>query len=219
MGFKGSLGWNRTEIDETNRSQGSGVDWLYRMGDRDVDRLGWQLALGLRPARGLKVDLGYRSADQTFERTGTEGGETTGDTRRGFITANWTASTRVSLLLSASLGKDKYELTDGPVSTGTMSPLLYDATTVRFAPGAIIQVSDKIGLEAIYEGIRFEDKGDAPDEANRLKSDFDRILLRAGYELGEKTRLTVSYRRQEFDENRWDDYILDIYSLSMSGKF
>jgi hypothetical protein len=46
-----------------------------------------------------------------------------------------------------------------------------------------------------------------------------RLLLRAGYDVGEKARVTASYRRQEFDENRWDDYILDIYSLSVSGTF
>jgi len=74
-------------------------------------------------------------------------------------------------------------------------------------------------LEAHYEGVRFEDPGDALAEGNQLNSDLTRILTRASYQVSQKMKVTATYRRHEFDENRWDDYIMDLYSLSLSGKF
>lgn len=210
--LKGSLGWTKTEITETS----VGEDILYKMGDRDLNQLKYELALGLKPTGDLRLDLGLQAIDQTYDRLDEEV-ETTWATQRGYVMANWTVMPKLSILASASLGVDKYELTDGPVATSAMSPLMYEGTTLRYAPGVVYSFNDKLTLEAIYEGINFEDEGD--DEANKLTSDSSRFLVRAGYDVGDEARLTASYRRQEFDENRWDDYILDIYSLSVSGKF
>lgn len=212
--LKGNLGWSKTEITETT----AGEDLLYKLGDRNLDQLKYQLALGLKPTSDLRMDLGFQAIDQTYERLD-EAVETTWATQRGYLIANWTVMPRLTILASASLGQDKYELTDGPVSTGTIGPLMYDGKTLRYAPGVVFSATDKLTLEAIYEGIDFEDKADRDDDSYKLQSDHSRVLLRAGYDVGENARVTAGYRRQEFDENRWDDYILDIYSLSVSGTF
>jgi len=120
---------------------------------------------------------------------------------------------------AGSYGIEKFEVENGPVAGSSMGPLTYEGKTLRFAPGVIFQLMDKMQLEAHYEGVRFEDPGDAPDEANQLNSDLDRILARASYQVSEAMKVTATYRRHEFDENRWDDYIMDLYSLSLSGKF
>lgn len=219
VSFKASLRMNKAEITETSAGSGAGADWLYRLGSRDVDNTKWQLAFQLKPTADLKLDLGHQGISRTLTRTDLDNVETTWSSQSGFVVANWAAMPRLSILASASLGVDKYELTDGPVSSGTQGPLTYEGTTLRFAPGVVYTFSEKLNAEAIYEGVRFEDKGDAPSEANQLNSDLDNLLLRVGYQLNEKARLTAAYRRQEFDENRWDDYILDIYSLSLSGTF
>lgn len=217
--LKAEGGYKKTEITESSYGFGAADGWLYKVGDRDIERMKWQIALGLRPTADLKIDLGHQYVDQTFERTDLDNVETCWKTQRGYVTANWAAMPRLAILASASLGTDKVELTDGPVATGTIGPLTYDGTTLRFAPGAVYTVNEKLSLEAIYEGVRFEDKGDAPDEGNQLNSDYDNLLVRVSYDVGERSRVTAAYRRQEFDENRWDDYIQDIYSLSVSGRF
>jgi hypothetical protein len=219
IGLKISGDWKKTEITETTTGSGTGVDWLYRLGNRDIDNFKWQVALQMKPTADLKLDLGHQGISRTITRTDLDDVETTWSSQSGFVMANWAALPRLSVLASASLGVDKYELTDGPVSSGSQGPLTYDGTTLRFAPGVVYTFSEKLNVEAIYEGVRFEDKGDAPDEGNQLNSDLDNLLLRVGYNVGEQARVTAAYRRQEFDENRWDDYILDIYSVSVSGKF
>ncbi len=100
-----------------------------------------------------------------------------------------------------------------------MGPMTYEGETLRLAPGVIMQLTNRMELEAHYETVRFEDPGDAANYGNRLNSDLDRVLVRAGYRLGESTKVSATYRRHGFDENRWDDYIMDLYSLSVSGKF
>lgn len=217
ISMKARLDWSKTEITESTVVEV--LDWTYDVGDRDIDRLNWQVGFGLKPMADLKLDLGFQAADRTFKRVDLGGLETSWKTQRGFLTANWMVMPRLTILAAGSLGTDKYEADGAPVSTGTMGPLVYDGTTLRFAPGAVYTLGAKTTLEAIYEGVRFEDKGDAPAEGNQLNSDYDNLLLRANYDVSAKARVAVAYRRQEFDENRFDDYILDIYSLSVSGRF
>lgn len=217
VALSAGLEWNKTEITETTEVQT--LDWTYDVGDRDLDRMKWQIGLGLKPTTDLKLDLGFQAMDQTFTRVDLDGLETSWKTQRGFLTANWMVMPRLTVLASGSLGTDTFEADGAPVATGTMSPLVYDGTTLRFTPGVVYTLGDKTTLEAIYEGVRFEDKGDAAAEGNQLNSDHDNLLLRAGYDVSARARLTAAYRRQEFDENRFDDYILDIYSLSVSGRF
>jgi hypothetical protein len=212
MCLRGGLGWQKTEITETT----AGDDLVFKMGDRNLDQLKWQLALHYRPLADLKLKVGHQTVDQTYERVD-EATETTWSSQSGFATANWMVTPKLSVLATVSLGMEKYELTDGPAAGPGMSPLTYDGTTLRYAPAVVYSFNDKLTLEAVYEGVNFEDTGDSA--ATVLKSDTSHLLARVGYDVSERARLSASFRRCELDENRWDDYILDIYSLSLTGRF
>lgn len=217
---KARLVWRSDEVTQTETWDTTGDEpWFFWMGDRKTDQLNWRMSLQTRPRRGLGLDLGHQIIDQKFERQGTVTTETSWKTQRGFAAANWRLHDRLTVHGNVSLGIDTFELTGGPVGDGVLGNQTYDGTTWRFAPGAVIQVSKKLQLEALYEGVRFEDKGDDPDGLTLLNTDYDRTTLRARYRVMEKASLAASYRRYEFDENRWDDTINDIYTLSLSGSF
>ena len=86
----------------------------------------------------------------------------------------------------------------------------YEGTTWRFAPGAILHLRDGLDVEGHYEGVRQRDG---------VENDHDRWYLTTRYQLTPKVLLTAAYRRLEFDEDRWDDYIADLYSLSLTTRF
>jgi hypothetical protein len=232
MGFKGRyrfnkkatlkarLVWRSEEVTQTETWDTTGDEpWFYWMGDRTTDQLRWRLSLQTRPRRGLGLDIGHQAIDQKFERQGTVVSETSWNTQRAYTAANWRLHERLTVHGNVSLGVDTFEMTDGPTSDGALGNLTYDGTTWRFAPGAVIQVTKKLQFEALYEGVRFEDKGDDPAELTMLNTDYDRTTLRARYRMMQKASLAASYRRYEFDENRWDDTINDLYTLSVSGSF
>ena len=213
--LKAHFGWRSLTVDQAN----SGDDIFYTMGDRKQNRLSARLAVQTRPSAKVRLDVGLRGHDQSFEREDIADVKTTNTAHQAFVGLNIMASDRLTFVGTGSFGLEKYESEDGPTATADMGPLTYEGQTIRFAPGAILQVTDKLNLEAHYEGVRFEDPGDAPDEGNQLNSDLDRILVRAGYRFGKDMTVSATYRRHEFDENRWDDYIMDLYSLSVSGGF
>ncbi|MCP4292590.1 MAG: hypothetical protein GY780_12240 [bacterium] len=215
--LKAQFDWRSLTVDEANTYSSSAL--FYTMGDRQQDRLGARLALQTRPSKKVKLDVGFQGYSQNFERNDVEGVKTSNSTHRAYAGLNVLANDRLTFVGTGSYGIEKYEVEDGPAAGAGMGPLTYEGKTLRFAPGAILQVGHKMELEAHYEGIRFEDPGDAANEGNQLNSDLNRILLRAGYRVGETMKVTASYRRHEFDENRWDDYIMDLYSLSLSGRF
>ena len=213
--LKARLGYQMLQIDQTN----TGDDIFYTMGDRKQSRFSGRLALQTRPSNKVRFDLGIQGHDASFEREDMDNVETANSAMQGFLGLNVFASDRVTFVGTGSYGLEKYETVDGPVAGIGMGPLTYEGTTLRMAPGLIVQATNSLEMEAHYEMVRFEDPGDAPSDGNQLKSDLDRILLRAGYRVGETMKVSATYRRQEFDENRWDDYIMDLYSLSVSGRF
>jgi len=215
--FKARLDWRNLKVDQTN--EWAGTEIFYTMGDRTQNRMGGRMSVQTRPSNKIRLDVGVQAYNQNFERDDIEGVKTTSSTTQGFLGLNILASDRLTFVGTGSYGLEKYEVEDGPVAASGMSPLTYEGKTLRFAPGAIFQVMDKMQLEAHYEGVRFEDPGDALAEGNQLNSDLTRILTRASYQVSQKMKVTATYRRHEFDENRWDDYIMDLYSLSLSGKF
>ena len=218
--LKARLVWRSEEVKQTETWDTVGDEaWFFWMGDRKTDQLRWRLSLRTRPMKNLSLDLGHRAIDQTFERQGDVVSETTWKSNRGFAAANWRLNDRLTLNGNVSAGTDEFTMTGDPVSDGALGSLNYDGTTWRFAPGGILQVTKKLQFEAHYEAVRFEDTGDDPDGLNQLNTDYDRTTLRARWRLMEKTSLTASYRRFVFDENRWDDTINDIYTLSLSGRF
>ncbi|MBU8871822.1 MAG: hypothetical protein KOO60_13230, partial [Gemmatimonadales bacterium] len=193
--LKARLVWRNEDVNQVETlSTADDQPWFFWMGDRKTDQLRWQLSLQARPRKNLSLDLGHQAIDQTFERTGTIVSETTWQTQRGFAAANWRLNNRLTLHGNASMGLDKLELTDGPDVGGGLGPLTYDGITCRLAPGAFLQVTKKLQLEAHYESVRFEDKGDDPDGLNQLNSDYDRTTVRARWRLMDKTSLAASYR-------------------------
>jgi len=213
--LKARFGWRSLQIDQTN----GGADVFYTMGDRKQSRLSARLALQTRPSPKVRLDFGIQGHDQSFEREDMDHVKTTNKATQGFVGLNIFASDRVTFVGTGSYGLEKYQIEDGPTAAAGMGPMNYEGTTLRLAPGVILQVTDSLELEGHYEAVRFEDPGDAPNDGNQLKSDLDRMLVRAGYRVGETMKISATYRRHEFDENRWDDYIMDLYSLSVSGRF
>ena len=207
-------GWHRLEVDETV----GGDAWLWTMGDRERERLAWELALRTAPARALKIDLGWRGWDQTFTRPD-EGSETTWQAGTVFADLNWAAHERAALYGTVSWGSEQVELSGDPVPAGTMGPTSYDGTTLRFMPGATVRVLAAVWCDAMYEGVRFEDDPAGSPALDALQADHDRVLLRARWNARADRTVAVTYRRHEFDENRWDDYIQDIWQVSVTGRF
>ena len=213
--LKARLGWRSLQIEQDN----TGSDIFYTMGDREQSRFSGRLAVQTRPSPKVRLDLGFQGHSQSFEREDIANVKTTNQANQGFVGLNIFASDRVTFVGTGSYGLEKYEVDEGPTAAPGMGPLTYEGTTIRIAPGLIVQVTNAMELEGHYEMVNFEDPGDAGNEGNQLNSDLDRILLRAGYRVGESMKVSATYRRHEFDENRWDDYIMDLYSLSVSGKF
>jgi hypothetical protein len=213
--LKGTLGWQNLTIDQTN----GGDEIFYTMGDRKQNRFSGRLALQTRPLSKMRLDVGVQGHDQRFERKDVAGVETTNMASQGFLGLNYSFTDRLTFLGTGSYGLEKFNLQGSQVADAGMGPLTYKGKTLRFAPGLIWQPMDKLELEGHYEGVRFEDPGDAPHEGNQLNSDLNRMLVRAGYRVGVNLKVSATYRRHEFEENRWDNYKMDLYSLSFSGRF
>lgn len=218
--LKAQLDWSSEDVEQTvTWDSAADEPWFFWMGDRQTTRLNWRLALQTRPAKDLGLDLGYQMNNRDFELQNDSPTETKWKTHRGFAAATWRLHERVTAYANASLGKDKSELVDGPETAGSLSPVAYDGTTWRYAPGAVLQLTSKMQFEAQFEGVDFSDDGDDPDGLNQLNTDYYRTTLRLRYRVLEQAAATFSYRRLEFDENRWDDTINDLYTLSLSGTF
>ncbi len=213
--LRARVAWQQTEITENT----SGDDWLWVSGDRDLERLAWELALQTRPARTLKLDLGWRGWDQTLTRSADGGSETGWQANTLYANLNWYPHERATLYGTVSTGVEQVDLTGAGAPSGTMGPVAYDGTTLRFTPGATLRVLPSAWLDAMYEGIRFEDTADQSAALDALNSDQDRVLLRARWNPRPDRTVAATYRRQAFDENRWDDFIQDIWQLSVSGRF
>jgi hypothetical protein len=217
--LKAVVAWQSLDVDQKDPVLSDPGDPLhYWMGDRQRDRLRWELALRTRPWRTVRFDIGHQAIDQTYERKDSAQSETTWKTSRGFANVNWMPLDILTVYGMFSYGVDKYGLTGDPVPTAEMNAIAYDGATMRFTPGATVVLAENLHVEGYYEGVRFEDKGN--DEVIQvLQADHDRLLLRAGYEFKPELRLSASYTRNDFEENRWDDYIHHLYALSLSGTF
>lgn len=214
------LQWTGVEVeqDRTWDTQ-SGDPWYGVLGDHKRSRLAWDAALQLRARRNLPIDIGYQGRDQTFERTDAGEVETTWQANRLFASANWLAERRLTVYGMVSYGKETYELVGVQDPAAGMGAFNHDGATLRFMPGAVLRLSRCLQLEGMYEGIRFENTGHESANLDAVKADHDRTLLRLRWQATEKLAAAFTYRRNEFDENRWDDYIQDLYAVSVSGRF
>jgi hypothetical protein len=145
--------------------------------------------------------------------------ETTWQANRLFANLNWQAERRLTVYGMVSYGKETYELVGVQDPAAGAGAFNYDGATLRFMPGAVLRLSRCLQLEGMYEGIRFENTGHESAQLDAVKADHDRILLRLRWQASERYAAAFTYRRNEFDENRWDDYIQDLYAVSVSGRF
>lgn len=225
--IKAVVAWRNQDIDDKDPVLSNpGNQLIYWMGDRKLDRLRWELALRMRFGRWVRFDIGHQAIDQTLERKDFGNSESTWKANRGFSNLTWTPGGGILDLYGMfSLGVEEYALTKDPVPTADMNAIAYNGTTMRFSPGATLRLGKSLNLEGHYEGIRFEDTGNefdntgTEDVIKKLQADHDRLRLRAGYDISSRTKVTASYTRNEFDENRWDDYIHHLYAFSVSGTF
>ena len=215
--LKVQAGWSHLEREQTR-------DWTdpalkYWLGDYSRDEGAWRLVLQTRPSRLVRFDLGHEYIDRTFEDQSDDQVRTTFRANRGFANLNWTPRGWLTVYGTVSVGQERYLTGDGVAPAAGMGALNSDGTTWRWVPGVVAQVTDRLQCEAMYEGIRYEDKADAGAELGVLKSDHDRSLLRVAYRVGEEVTVSASYRRSEFFEQRWDNSISDLYGLTLSGRF
>lgn len=217
------LGLEYTNLDVSqDRTARPAADdpWYGILGDHKRSRLAWDAALQLRPRRNLPLDVGYQGRDQTFERTTGDGAvETTWLAHRLFANVNWLAERRLTVYGMISYGKETYELTGVNAPAGTMGAFDYEGATLRFMPGAVLQLSRAFQLEGMLEMVRYENESNESARLDPVKADSDRTLLRLRWQATGSLAAAVTYRRHEFDENRWDDYIQDLYAVSVSGFF
>ncbi len=218
--IKAKVAWRKQEIDDKNPVLSNpGNQLTYWMGDRDLNRYRWELALRMRFGRWVRFDIGHQAIDQTFERKEFGMSESTWTANRGFTNLTWSpGGGSLDLYGMFSYGVEKYSLTTDPVPTADMNAIAYNGSTMRFTPGATYHLGENLSLEGHYEGVRFEDTGN-DDVIKKLQADHDRMRLRAGYDISSAAKVWASYTRNEFDENRWDDYIHHLYSVSVSGTF
>ena len=214
------MGWMQQDVEAVHTWDTTDGDaGFYTMGDRKISRFSGQLMFKTKPMDKVRLDVGYRGFSRTFERTDLENVDTTWQAHRGMLNLNWIVHEKVTFYSMVSYGIEKYELSNDPVTSGTMGAVLYDGTTIRFMPGVNVQLLPKLNLEAMYEGIRFQDAGNESDNLNKIEADHDRMLARARYSINDKYAAAVTYQRREFFEHRWDNYIHDVYSVSLSGRF
>ncbi len=205
-------------MDQDRTWDATETAWFGVLGDHERNRTSWRLSLQTRPHQKLPLDLGLRGFEQGVKRTEGDGVETTASRLGVFANANWLASPRLTVFAMATYGQETYELTGG-VPTPGFEAFNVDATTLRLSPGATFLVTDKLQLDGWYEGVFFEDKGDASVALNAVEADRDRISVRARYQVTERLAMSAGYARNEFDENRWDDYIQHLWTVSAHTRF
>ncbi len=217
--LKLGLRYTSVDVEQDQTWTGSGADWYGVLGDHQRTRLAWDAALRLGSRRSLPVEFGYQGRDQTLERTAAGGVETIWQANRLFANVNWLVSRFLTVYATTSYGHETYELVGVQDPVAGMAAFNHDGTTLRFVPGVVLCLLSGVQLEGMYEGIRHENTGHETAHLAAVKADYDRMLLRLRWQATERLAATFAYRRNEFDENRWDDYIQDLYAVSVSGRF
>jgi hypothetical protein len=211
------VNWKTEDVEQT--SAWTTTDpFLPLIGDYTRDRFDWQVSVPCRLGRTVLLDFGHQGIAQTYEVTA-DGTQTTWDATRGFANVNWLPSDRITVYGTAAVGIETYEIAGGLAPAPGFAPINYDGLTWRVTPGATVQLSDNWSVEGMYELVNLSEDADNSATIADLDSDHDRILARARWQATPSSAFTVTYQRREFDENRWDDTIHDLYAVSYSGRF
>lgn len=187
----------------------------YAQGDRHWRRLGYRGALRWRPRGPWSVDAGYQLIRERFERDDIDGVRTDWDADRVFVDAAWWPRSWLTGYLAFSYGKERYDI-DSDVALDRLddefyySPVTYRTETYRLSPGLVLRPAAGWTVEGHYERVRNRDS---------VANDTDRWYGRVTRGFARGVSLTFAYRRWQFDENLGDDYIADLYSLSLSARF
>lgn len=203
--LKARLELRSEDVDEKGEASGR-----YFIGDRTVGTFRGGLGLAARPSAKVRFEAGGEILRRTYERDDVDGVENTFDADRLTGTLSWFAHEKLSFFGAASWGHEKADLPETAVAPAGAAAIVYDTTTLRLAPGAVLNLDNGLRLETQWELIRNRDS---------VENDYDRFTIRAGYPLGEKATVTAMFRRYELDENRWDDHILDLYAVGVSRSF
>jgi len=185
-------------------------DLRHWQGDRERKQTKASLGLNYAPMPGVRMDMGGQMIRQTFERTDITGVENTFDADRGYATVSWLATDRITVLGNVSYGNEVYDLPEGVEPAADTAAVVYDTTTMRFTPGVMVNLGAGWRMEGHWEAVRNTDS---------VENDYDRWYAQASWDMNERMTLTGLFRKYEYDENRWDDYILDLYAVSVSARF
>ncbi len=215
--LKLQAGWSSLDREQTNNWTDPALH--YWLDDYKRDQIDWKLGLQTKLHRVVRLDLGHQLVDRTFENQITSGVETTYKANRGYANLNWNPRDWLTVYGLVSVGIETYEMGDSVTPDSGMGTVNYDGTTWRYVPGLSAQVTSRIHAEAMWEGVRFEDTADTDGALGVLQSDHNRYLVRLSWQAKDKIAVAATYRRHEFDEHRWDNYIHDLYGLSVSGRF
>ncbi len=215
--IKARVNWKSEDVEQTT-AWTTADPFLPLIGDYTRDRFDWQVSLPCRLGRTVLLDLGHQGISQTYEVTA-DGSETTWDATRGFANVNWLPTDRITVYGTAAVGIETYEVAGGLTPAPGFAPINYDGLTWRLTPGATVQLTSTWSVEGMYELVNLSEDADNSSTIADLDADQDRILARARWQTSDAGAFTFTYQRREFDENRWDDTIHDLYAVSFSGRF
>ena len=155
---------------------------------------------------GISTKAGGEIVRQSIDLGETE---TSFDANRAFMTMTKMHGSWLALNAHVSYGQEQYDIGDVVELSDSMNAISYDTTTLRFSQGGTV-ITDWATFNGQVEFIQNRDS---------VENDYTRWYCSATRQWANNLNIIASYKRYEFDENRWDDFIVDQYSLSLRMMF
>ncbi len=193
---KASVNYSTEQADRIDEG-----DMFHYQPERKRDALNVRFC-GKAKLFGVSTKAGGEIISQSIDLGETD---TTFDANRVFMTLNKMHGSWLALNAHVSYGQEQYDIGDVIELSDSMNAISYDTTTLRFAPGATM-ITDWATLNGQVEFIQNRDS---------VENDYTRWFCSATRQWADNLNIIASYKRYEFDENRWDDFIVDQYSLSL----
>ncbi|MBT7311798.1 hypothetical protein HN843_08545, partial [bacterium] len=197
---KASVNYSTEQADRVDEG-----DMFYYQPDRKRDAMKARFC-GRAKLFGISTKAGGEIIRQSIDLGETD---TTFDANRAFMTLSKMHGSWLALNAHVSYGQEQYGIGDVVELSDSMNAISYDTTTLRFAPGATM-ITDWATLNGQVEFIQNRDS---------VENDYTRWFCSATRQWADNLNIIASYKRYEFDENRWDDFIVDQYSLSLHVMF